>query len=130
MIESAENCPLFARRLAQARALVGLSQKQLGLRAGMEPGVASPRVNQYEQGTHEPRLETARKLADALGIPPAFLYCENELLAKLLLRWADLTIAQKKALLKLAGVPAKFDEADAPKSAFVDCTSQPAIRIN
>jgi transcriptional regulator with XRE-family HTH domain len=99
--------PVFARRLAQARGQSGLSQKQLGLRAGMEPSVASPRVNQYEQGIHEPKLAMAKKLADALGIPPAFLYCEDELLAKLLLRWGDLTVTQKKELLKLAGVPTK-----------------------
>lgn len=73
----------------------------------MEPSVASPRVNQYEQGKHEPKIEMAKKLADALGIPPAFLYCEDELLAKLLLRWGDLTITQKRALLKLAGVSGK-----------------------
>jgi len=50
----------------------------------------------------------AQKLADALGIPPAFLYCDDELLAKLLLRWGELTVAQKKQLVKLAGASAKF----------------------
>lgn len=107
MTEPVQNRPIFARRLAQARELRGLSQKQLGLRAGMEPGVASPRVNQYEQGKHEPKIEMAKKLADALGIPPAFLCTEDELLAKLLLCWGDLTVAQKKAMLKLAGPSSK-----------------------
>jgi len=99
--------PIFARRLAQARLQKGLSQTELGLRVGMEPSVASPRVNQYEHGVHEPKIAMAKKLADALGIPPAFLYCEDELLAKLLLRWGDLTITQKRALLKQAGVSGK-----------------------
>jgi transcriptional regulator with XRE-family HTH domain len=98
--------PIFARRLAQARIRAGLSQKQLGLLAGMEPHVASPRINQYEKGKHEPQLATAKRLAEVLGVPPAFLYTDDELLAKLLLRWADLTANQKKELLKIAeGVP-------------------------
>ena len=79
-----------------------MSQKELGLRVGMEPSVASPRMNQYEQGKHEPKIGMAKKLAEALGIPPAFLYAEDELLSKLLLRWAELSVAKKKALLKLA----------------------------
>ena len=102
MTQTATALPIFARRLAQARERAGLSQKQLGLLAGMEPHVASPRVNQYEKGKHEPHLATAKKLADVLGIPPAFLYTEDELLAKLLLRWAEMTAAQKKDLLKRA----------------------------
>lgn len=94
--------PIFARRLAQARARAGLSQMQLGVLAGLEPEVASPRINQYERGVHEPRSETARRLAEALGIPPAFLYTEDETLAKLLLTWVDLKPAQRRALLKQA----------------------------
>ncbi len=96
--------PVFARRLAQARERSGLSQKELGILAGLDPAVASPRINQYERGKHEPKLETAQALADALGIPPAFLYTEDELLARFLLKWNDLTLRQKKDLLKLAGV--------------------------
>ena len=94
--------PIFAQRLAEARSRAGLSQAQLGVLAGMEPEVASPRVNQYERGKHEPQLKTAKRLAEVLGIPPAFLYTEDEVLAALLLRWNDLTPRQKKDLLKQA----------------------------
>jgi len=92
--------PIFATRLAQARERAGLSQTQLGVLAGLDPDVASPRINQYERGKHEPQLKTAKRLAEVLGIPPAFLYTEDELLAKLLLRWNELTVKQKKDLLK------------------------------
>ena len=92
--------PIFARRLAQARERAGLSQTQLGVLAGLDPAVASPRINQYERGKHEPQLRTAKQLAEVLGIPPAFLYTEDELLAELLLQWNDLTLRQKKDLLK------------------------------
>ena len=102
MVEAAAIQTIFARRLTQARERAGLSQKQLGLLAGMEPSVASPRINQYEKGKHEPQLETAKRLAKVLGIPPAFLYTEDEVLAKLLLRWTDLTVSQRKELLKCA----------------------------
>ena len=92
--------PVFAQRLAEARERAGLSQTQLGVLAGMDPAVASPRINQYERGKHEPQLKTAKRLAEVLGIPPAFLYTEDELLAELLLQWNDLTLRQKKDLLK------------------------------
>lgn len=100
MAKLAAKHPIFAERLAQARERAGLSQTQLGVLAGLDPDVASPRINQYERGKHEPQLKTAKRLAEVLGIPPAFLYTEDELLAKLLLRWNELTVKQKKDLLK------------------------------
>jgi len=93
---------LFAQRLRQARERAELTQLELGVRAGMDPSVASPRINQYERGAHAPKPETAEALADALGIPAAFLYTRDEQLAQLLLRWPELTAAKKKSLLKLA----------------------------
>ncbi|WP_334180351.1 helix-turn-helix transcriptional regulator [Pseudoxanthomonas sp.] len=92
--------PVFAQRLAFARERAGLSQKQLGILSGMDPAVASPRINQYERGKHEPQLKTAKQLAEALGIPAAFLYTEDELLAQLLLQWNGLSLRQKKDVLK------------------------------
>jgi len=92
--------PIFAFRLAQARERAGLSQKQLGILAGLDPTVASPRINQYERGKHEPKLETAKQLAEVLGIPAAFLYTEDDMLAELLTRWSTLSLLKRKALLK------------------------------
>lgn len=102
MTRTAIRQAIFAERLAQARIRKGLSQKQLGVLAGMDPAVASPRINQYERGKHEPQLKTAKQLAEVLGIPPAFLYTEDELLAKLLFRWNELSLPERKALLKQA----------------------------
>ena len=98
---SVDSLPTFARRLKQARTHAGFSQKEVGIRAGLDPHVASPRINQYERGTHEPKLETAERLAEALGIPAAFLYTQDELLAKVLLRWNGLTKQQKRDVLRL-----------------------------
>lgn len=102
MTNSAAKHPVFARRLAQARERMGLTQADLGVKAGMDPAVASPRINQYERGKHEPQLATAKRLAEVLNVPAAFLYAEDELLAKLLFRWNELTLAERKALLKQA----------------------------
>ena len=102
MAKTTAKYPVFALRLAQARERSGLSQTQLGVLAGLDPSVASPRVNQYERGKHEPQLKTAKRLAEVLGIPPAFLYTDDEVLAELLLRWNGLTLRQKKDLLKQA----------------------------
>lgn len=95
-----------ARRLGRFIA-GGLSQKQLGILAGLDPAVASPRINQYERGKHEPQLKTAKQLAQVLGVPAAFLYTEDELLAQLLLQWNDLSLRQKKDVLKSIEKPVK-----------------------
>ena len=102
MVARTTQHPVFALRLAQARKRAGLSQRQLGVLADLDPTVASPRINQYERGKHEPQLKTAKRLAEVLGIPPAFLYTDDEVLAELLLRWNGLTLRQKKDLLKQA----------------------------
>ena len=94
------NSGVFARRLAQARERAGLSQKQLGILAGLDPSVASPRINQYERGRHEPQLKTAKQLAEVLGVPAAFLFTDDELLAELLFRWNELSLRAKRNLLK------------------------------
>ena len=93
--------PVFALRLAQARERSGLSQTQLGVLAGLDPAVASPTINQYERGKHEPQLKRAKRLAEVLGIPPAFLYTEDDLLAELLLQWNGLSLRKKKELVTL-----------------------------
>lgn len=101
-MKSPEHPTSFAHRLRWARERAGLTQLELGVRAGLEPKVAAPRINQYENGVHEPKVETAQALADALGIPPAFLYTTDEELAELLLVWADLGSAERRKLLKNA----------------------------
>lgn len=91
----------FSRRLRQARERAGYSQYELGLRAGLDANVAAPRINQYENGVHEPRQQMAQQLADALGIPPAFLYTHDEDLARLLLAWPGLSKDKRRKLLDL-----------------------------
>ena len=98
---------IFAVRLAQARERLGWSQVELGRRAGFEPSVASPRINQYEKGVHVPHHTTAQRLAKILGVPTAFLFAEDEHLARLLLAWAEASPDQRKKLLQQAEALAK-----------------------
>lgn len=110
-MKSPEHPTSFAHRLRWARERAGLTQLELGVRAGLEPKVAAPRINQYENGVHEPKVETAKALADALGIPPAFLYTTDEELAGLLLVWADLESNERRKLLKSAAAQLKAQKA-------------------
>lgn len=74
----------FAKRLKEAREAVGVSQKQLGILAGIDQFVASPRINQYERGKHTPDLLTAQRLAAELRVPVSYFYEPNDVLAELI----------------------------------------------
>ena len=80
--------PTFACRLEQARKAAGLSQRALGIALGYAPESASPRMNQYERGRREPDFSTARQIADRLNVPLAYLFCEEDELAELILVFA------------------------------------------
>lgn len=105
---------LFSRRLRQARERAALSQYELGLRAGLDANVAGPRINQYENGVHEPRQQTAQQIADALGIPPAFFYTSDDDLARLLLAWPGLSKDKRRKLADLVEGKPKAAPSPAP----------------
>jgi transcriptional regulator with XRE-family HTH domain len=90
----------FSRRLRQARQDAGLSQKDLGILAGLDPFVASTRINRYEQDVHAPDQETAKRLAKALGVPMAYLYADNERLARMIRAFSALDVAEQERILK------------------------------
>ncbi|MBC3767456.1 helix-turn-helix domain-containing protein [Neptunicella marina] len=75
-------------RLKQARLQKGLSQKQLGILAGMDKFSASARMNQYERGVHTPDFKTALALSKVLEVPTAFLFCVEDELAENILDWS------------------------------------------
>jgi len=76
---------VLSRRLEQARERKGLSQKQLGIAAGLDCFVASTRINRSERGVHQPDPVTVQRMADALGVPTAYLFASNERLARMIL---------------------------------------------
>jgi transcriptional regulator with XRE-family HTH domain len=92
----------WGARLKQARLAAGLSQKMLGIEAGIDEFVASARINRYELGVHRPDLLTVRKLAQVLGVPMAFFYADEEdEIAELLFRYGKVEPSVRKAVRKL-----------------------------
>ena len=92
---------VFQGRLKEARLGCQFSQKELGIRAGLDPFVASTRINRYEQGIHEPDMATVARLADALGVPTAYLFADDdERLARMILAFEQLPAPEKDRLLK------------------------------
>ena len=92
----------WGARLKQARLAAGLSQKMLGIEAGIDEFVASARINRYELGVHRPDLLTVRKLAQVLGVPMAFFYADEEdEIAELLLCYSKVDSSVRKAVRKL-----------------------------
>ena len=85
-------------RLKSARKAAGLTQQQLGMALGMEPNTASARMNQYEKGKHAPDFLTMKRIAKELDVPVAYFYCEEEILAELILELGklDTTSLEKK----------------------------------
>jgi len=76
--------PVYSRRLREAREAYGISQRTLGIEAGLDEFVASTRVNRYETGVHQPDLQTLQRLAAILKLPVAYFYAEDDELAQLI----------------------------------------------
>ena len=76
-------CPI-AKRLKEARLDAGLSQKVLGIKAGIDEFTASARMNQYETGKHTPDFLTVKQIAKVLKLPTAYFYAEEDEIAELL----------------------------------------------
>jgi len=79
----------------------GLSQKELGVKAGFDESGASARMNQYETGKHRPDVNTVKQLCGVLDVPVPYLYCEDDDLAKVIEGFAKLSDADKSRLLKI-----------------------------
>lgn len=92
--------PVFARRLKEARQRLGISQYALGIAAGIDEMSASPRVNQYERGKHEPDYRMAQRLAEALKVPSAYLYTVEDDLAEVLAILGSLPAEQRRDVLE------------------------------
>ena len=90
---------IVAKRLKEARLRAGISQKQLGIRAGIDEFSASTRINQYERGRHMPGLQTVARLSAVMHLPAPYFYCEDAELAEAILKFSALGKAQRKRLL-------------------------------
>lgn len=102
MVNHAFVSPTFAKRMKYAREQLGISQMELGVRAGIDEASASARINQYERGKHVPDFTTSRNLAKVLGVPAAYFYADDDNLAELISQFGKLKAAEKKELLNFA----------------------------
>lgn len=80
----------FAYRLKIARQAKKLSQKQLGILAGVDESSASARMNQYERGKHLPDFLMMSKIAECLDLPVAYFFANNDELAEAIILFAKL----------------------------------------
>ncbi|WP_208379533.1 helix-turn-helix domain-containing protein [Psychromonas sp. RZ5] len=55
-----------------------ISQKDLGIKIGIDPGSASGRMNHYETGRHMPDIAILKKMATELNVPVNYFFCESE----------------------------------------------------
>ena len=87
-------------RIKQARASKGISQKELGIRIGLDQSSASSRMNHYEKGRHTPDIPTLKRVADELGVPLPYFLCESEKTAELICLIENLKEADKDELIR------------------------------
>ena len=93
---------VLPRRLKEARNRKGLSQRELGIAAGLDRFVASSRINRYEKGVQHPDPVTVQRVADALGVPAAYLLASDDKLARLILAFNSLPAkAQERVVSEL-----------------------------
>ncbi|MBV8037412.1 helix-turn-helix transcriptional regulator [Roseateles sp.] len=91
---------VWRKRLKEARLALGMSQKQLGIEAGLDEFVASTRINRYELGVHAPDYQMAVRLARVLQVPVAFLYCDSDELASMILAFHRAPKSLRRSVLQ------------------------------
>ncbi|CAE6899333.1 Helix-turn-helix [Vibrio sp. B1ASS3] len=66
----------------------------------MDESSASARMNQYERGKHTPDVQTLKLIADELGVPLNYFFCEDESSAELACIVSQMTESEKKKLIE------------------------------
>ncbi|MCX7177084.1 MAG: helix-turn-helix transcriptional regulator [Proteobacteria bacterium] len=100
MLRSTTPASLFGIRLRAAREHANLPQDRLGADIGIDESCASARISRYETGVHQPPYALAQKLATALKVPTAYLYCDDNDLAALILKWGTFGPRKRQRLLE------------------------------
>lgn len=98
--ESVQVNNVVGRRMRARREELGWSQEKVGVLIGIDESSSRARISRYELGTHEPPVKTARLIADVLDVPLAYLYCEDEDVAMLLLKLRQLPEASRVLVLR------------------------------
>jgi transcriptional regulator with XRE-family HTH domain len=88
------------KRLKEARLFAKLSQKSLGIAAGMDEFSASARMNHYEKGRHAPDYGMLKRIGKVLGLPTAYFYAESDELAEWIKFFSQAKKNKQKEILK------------------------------
>lgn len=96
------NASIFGKRLRERRVQLRMSQESLGSSIGLDESCSRTRISRYESGLHEPKIATALLIANKLNIPLAYLYCEKNSLAELLLEMDSTSKDKTKMVIELA----------------------------
>lgn len=101
----------MADRLRQARQLRGLSQREVGVRMGLDKDTASARISRYESESMAISLDSLFELAHALNVPPAYLLATTPAMASAILALGEHNEGQQgrlaEVLEKLSELPPK-----------------------
>ncbi|KKY07724.1 hypothetical protein RM60_23965 [Xanthomonas phaseoli pv. phaseoli] len=110
---------MVAARLRQARERRGLSQREVGIRMGLEKDTASARISRYESASMSISLEALFEMAVALDVPPAFLLASSPGMADAILALGEQSDRQQdqlaKALVELSKLEPKVRAARVQK---------------
>ncbi|MGZ3747934.1 MAG: helix-turn-helix domain-containing protein [Pseudobdellovibrionaceae bacterium] len=99
MSKKIEILPPLPKRLKEARVKLGISQKTLGILAGIDEFSASARMNQYEKGKHAPDYAMAKCLAAVLKVPCSYLYEEDDDIAAMLVVYYNLNKSDREQII-------------------------------
>lgn len=91
--------PPIPKRLKQARLRANLSQRKLGIAAGIDQFSASSRINHYEKGRHLPDFYMAERLSKVLRCPTPYFYTREDDLAELIFLLGNMAPKQRRRLL-------------------------------
>ncbi|MFT3669669.1 MAG: helix-turn-helix transcriptional regulator [Pseudoxanthomonas sp.] len=115
----------MAARLRQARRLRGLSQREVGVRMGLDKDTASARISRYESQSMAISLESLFELAHALEVPAAYLLASTPAMADAILALGRQSEAQQGSLASILDALTKLpaDQRKALSKEILDSAS-------
>ena len=104
------NITPISRWLKEARLTTGISQKKLGIIAGMNKHLAGVRINQYENGKRIPNFLTLKKIAKVLLVPVVYFYTEDDMTAQFLFLYEKINKQNRKQVLQYFRILSKHKD--------------------
>ena len=100
MSSSRPSSTIIGQRLRERREELGWSLERVGVSIGLDESTARARISRYELGIHQPPEQTTLLMAAVLSVPLAFLHCDDDQLAEIILAASELPPKDQEQLLK------------------------------